>query len=741
MDDQAENMQEDSPPPKAHSEIQEKINTAIYAELKHLINDHATAEILSSQCQELLAAAFTNDVIEPTLRALVRIGKDILASTAIPQFWDSVGLYGSWEPEDHAALVAALNNLVAVAQALHRKITYAVEFLKSQTAEHSKARVILLWAAPRVFFLEEGELIYQSEDLKSGSEGKSSSQDERVNFPTFFSNFYYAAITALSECEEAMPGSSSELTSHLQQATQALRTLGLWKMVDRLEAEAVKKYITSRMEGTLCELRTNSLFDLVIDYPESLPALQDLKQCLKNTRDGYQKLVGVFGSAIRTRLLHPGAATADIIHHYVSTIRALRHIDQSGTVLDLVSGSLREYLRTRRDAIRCIVTMITEDDSEGEGPGFLAELEAEGEGYDPDADFLGPDADKQALKEIEEDLWEPAPFTIPGRRSRRHRTVAPGDVVSMLVNIYGSKEMFVAEYRSMLADRLLAKMDFDCDRELRTLELLKVRFGEQALHPAEVMLRDVADSKRINANVRNMANNTTPLKSLQRDLVPLDSFGVTIVSELFWPQLAQNEEFKLPQSVQRMMRTFGHKYHALKAPRILKWKAGLGAVALTLTVADKDIKFNVSPLHAAILIKFEEHPEWAPAELAESLEITAESLRKKIVYWINQGVILEVRRGGGIGENLLYRRNEQLERPVGPSGDLNDVSMDVDDTTTPEVDPMSQYEPFVLGMLTNFDALGLDRIHNMLKMFVTDPPYDRTIEQLSGFFRKIIDRR
>jgi anaphase-promoting complex subunit 2 len=563
-------------------------------------------------------------------------------------------------------------------------------------------------------------------------------------------------------------------------------------MVDRFESEAVKKYITSRMEGlveenpgqavleealqhineipllfletlrieqveetkeaawsrwkrqmtnyvyrTLCELRTNSLFDLVIDYPESLPALQDLKQCLKNARDGYQKLVSVFGSAIRTRLLHPGAATTDIIHHYVSTIRALRHIDQSGTVLDLVSGSLREYLRTRKDAIRCIVTMITEDDSEGEGPGFLAELEAEGEGYDPDADFLGPDADKQALKEIEEDLWEPAPFTISGgQHRRRHRTAAPGDVVSMLVNIYGSKELFVTEYRSMLADRLLAKMDFDCDRELRTLELLKVRFGEQALHPAEVMLRDLADSKRINTNVRNMANTATPLKSHQRDLVPLDSFGVTIVSELFWPQLAQNEEFKLPKQVQGMMKTFGHKYHALKAPRILKWKAGLGAVALTLTVGDKDIEFNVSPLHAAILVKFEEHPEWIPTELAESLDITAESLRRKIVYWINQGVILEVRKSGDSG-GLLYRRNEQLERLLGPSGDLGDAGMDVDDSTTPEVDPMSQYEPFVLGMLTNFDALGLDRIHNMLKMFVTDPPYDRTIEQLSGFMGKL----
>lgn len=41
----------------------------------------------------------------------------------------------------------------------------------------------------------------------------------------------------------------------------------------------------------------------------------------------------------------------------------------------------------------------------------------------------------------------------------------------------------------MLADRLLAKTDYDCERELRTLELLKVRFGEANLHTAEVMLK------------------------------------------------------------------------------------------------------------------------------------------------------------------------------------------------------------------------------------------------------------
>ena len=48
--------------------------------------------------------------------------------------------------------------------------------------------------------------------------------------------------------------------------------------------------------------------------------------------------------------------------------------------------------------------------------------------------------------------------------------------------------------RSMLAKRLLIKGDYNCDRELRTLELLKVRFGESNLHNAEVMLKVSAAS-------------------------------------------------------------------------------------------------------------------------------------------------------------------------------------------------------------------------------------------------------
>jgi anaphase-promoting complex subunit 2 len=40
----------------------------------------------------------------------------------------------------------------------------------------------------------------------------------------------------------------------------------------------------------------------------------------------------------------------------------------------------------------------------------------------------------------------------------------------------------------MLADRLAGKSDFDTQQERRTMELLKLRFGEANLHNAEIML-------------------------------------------------------------------------------------------------------------------------------------------------------------------------------------------------------------------------------------------------------------
>ena len=52
---------------------------------------------------------------------------------------------------------------------------------------------------------------------------------------------------------------------------------------------------------------------------------------------------------------------------------------------------------------------------------------------------------------------------------------------------------------------------------------------------------------------------------------------------------------------------------------------------------------------------------------------------------------------------------------------------------------MAVYETYIMGMLTNFDVgMPLDRIHNMLKMFVLDPPYDKSADQLAAFLGRLV---
>jgi hypothetical protein len=102
-------------------------------------------------------------------------------------------------------------------------------------------------------------------------------------------------------------------------------------------------------------------------------------------------------------------------------------------------------------------------------------------------------------------LWYPAPSTVDATREGILRgTHNSGDLLTLLVNIYGSRELFVAEYARVLSQKLLVKPynDFILDQEERTVELLKVRFGEAAMIKCEAMMKDIVESKRISHAIR-----------------------------------------------------------------------------------------------------------------------------------------------------------------------------------------------------------------------------------------------
>lgn len=258
---------------------------------------------------------------------------------------------------------------------------------------------------------------------------------------------------------------------------------------------AVKNF-QIKLNFYLYEVYANTIidqfFNIIVDFPESQPAIEDLKVCLDKL-DLRNHLIKSLKNALETRLLHPGVDTSDILTGYVTAIKAIRHLDNNGILLQTVTEPIKDYLRRRTDTVRCVVTALTE-----EGPTELAEELAKSEAQK--AEEIA--AAKDEMSHWEE--WCPDPVDIDlAKTSRNNR---PADIISMVVDIYGSKELFVNEYRSLLAERLLLQMDFNAEKEIRNLELLKLRFGETLLHSCEVMLKDISDSKRINYHIHTDNN-------------------------------------------------------------------------------------------------------------------------------------------------------------------------------------------------------------------------------------------
>lgn len=295
------------------------------------------------------------------------------------------------------------------------------------------------------------------------------------------------------------------------------------------EAQAILRTVFQRftfyLHQTLGNLRTSELFDIVVDYPESKPALDDLKVCLAQTdRRSYVAAQMIAQNA--RRLLHPGADTKDIIAHYVATIRCLRILDPQGVLLARVAAPVRAYLRAREDTIRNIMAALID-----EGGELATELErdplgatAPGGQMEGAAHFGGPDDDYTDVN------WLPDPIDAPPDYRRNRGS----DVIQLLVSIYDSKEVFVKELQVLLGQRLLAVRGYDFEREVRNVEILKKRFGEASLAVCEVMLKDLADSKRIDSLIHSPGAAAVRLRR-SNTLTSQPPVHPLIVSRLFWP--------------------------------------------------------------------------------------------------------------------------------------------------------------------------------------------------------------
>lgn len=459
-----------------------------------------------------------------------------------------------------------------------------------------------------------------------------------------------------------------------------------------------QKKLSYYLYHSYTKLRIEQLFNIIIEYPDSQPAVDDIKLCLNKT-DLRSSLCKRLQTALETRLLHPGVNTTDILTAYVSTIRALRHLDPSGVILETVTKPVRSYLRNREDTVRSVVSSLTEDGAGSELAEELAKFAAEADGENDKDDTW--------------DEWNPDPVDADPKVNSNDRKA--NDIISMLVNVYGSKELFVNEYRTLLADRLLAQSVINTDKEIRYLELLKLRFGESQLHYCEVMLKDISDSKRINALIHQDKTFETSDK--------IFTANAMILSAQFWPPF-KDENLELPEVIKSHLEAYTKSYEALKGNRTLSWKPHLGYVDIEIEIGSKKLELVVSPFNATLIMHFQNKPEWTLEELHQVMKVPLTMLRRKITYWQSMGLISEKTAdtyvlvdGSDAGKSNVA--TNQVQEMICEDDETESVMASAHDQREGELQVFWSY---IVGMLTNLDSLPLDRIHQMLKMFASQAP-------------------
>lgn len=506
-------------------------------------------------------------------------------------------------------------------------------------------------------------------------------------------------------------------------------------------------------------LRTSELFDVIVEWPASSGAVEDLRHFTTHPA-ARAYVTQSFIAVLNQRLLHPGASTVQILQLYISIIRAFHVLDPKGVLLDRIARPIRRYLRDREDTVKVIVSGLLAQPPAADVPAYasagetLVELATEL----AKAHQLSMQNNTSEL-DWDDMNWMPDPVDA----APEYRKSKSSDVIDSLISLFDSKETFVKELQALLGDRLLQKRE-EYDQEISVLELLKARFGDSALQACEVMLKDISDSRRVDHSVRKDQGLSKPPSRLHgkrpaRPTIP--ELHAKILSRFFWPEI-QDQGFKVPDEIVSLQDRYSAGFEALKQSRKLTWRNGLGQVTVELELGDRSFVEEVSTWQATVIHAFhsnsEEPVNKTVSELATQLSMTASLVRSACLFWVSKRILSEVQRDTFQVLEYLPTEDEHhdttgtkhpgTEGPGSPPGDAANAAAAAEAAAaaaakeTAEaaaMEKMNLYWQFIVGMLTNQGAMPLQRIVMMLKIVVPGGfPFSN--EELREFLAGMVSR-
>ncbi|KAL5121035.1 hypothetical protein ACEQ8H_000884 [Pleosporales sp. CAS-2024a] len=518
--------------------------------------------------------------------------------------------------------------------------------------------------------------------------------------------------------------------------------------------------------------RVSNLFDFVMNWDKSLGAVLDIKEYLK-VAGAKQHLTLSFSQQISRRLLHPGATTTYILNAYISIIRSFHVLEPKGVLLERVARPVRRYLKEREDTARIIISSLLTDLKDETGTKFSLHSELS---YEIACEMAKPLTNYG--QDMDEELhwndmnWQP----LPTDASPDYKKSKVEDVIWFLLTLW-EREDFINELKNIYGHHLLRCTDPEYEKEIRLLELIKVRLGDDKLQACEVMLRDVLDSKRINASIRAASTTTTTSasalqtpdvgnrntetpqvlgprtpqprrqaqsQSAQPTRPPPDAaLNAQILSSFFWPSL-RDDTFLVPAQIDALQQEYESRFERIKGMRKLRWMHALGTSSITLTFDDRSEDFDqLTPWQVSVIDAFQPQPDEQHiarkkktasgegisrnvSQLSSRLEMDDSLVRQALAFWTGKSVLRPLDDNTyAVIESLPTAPSEtqHIDQAAAAAEEIAALHPAATTTTVKtQADLLNEkkdvYKAFILGMLTNQGNMPLPRILMMMRMMV-----------------------
>jgi anaphase-promoting complex subunit 2 len=238
------------------------------------------------------------------------------------------------------------------------------------------------------------------------------------------------------------------------------------------------------------------------------------------------------------------------------------------------------------------------------------------------------------------------------------------------------------QYKRMLIERKITDNNFEIEQEIKNLELLKLKFGENLLTNCEIIIQHIKESKKINNKLfkdpsficQIINSNYWPfIKTNHFDLSSIDDINKekNDNNNIINTNCGKTPYDEFLKQFNNKLKNYQKLYSDNKFSRKIEYYTNLGYCHLTLSFKNGNFEFVVSPLSYLIIQFFDEENKknyklFNIDYISNKLHSESLCIKQSLDFWLSKGVLKKIKKQGILNDN-----NNENEYYYEPNNFLN----------------------------------------------------------------------